>query len=89
MIENEKNINAQQRKLALYRRIAKWITIGLAVVLLLSLLVGMPLPVLILAPASVAFLIAVIAWIACFLIDRRNSSLHAADGTSWKPSDEN
>lgn len=89
MIENQKNMNAQQRKLAIYRRIAKWVAIGLAIVLLLTLLVGMSIPALILAPASIAFLIAVIVWIACFLIDRRNSSLHAADGTSWKPADEN
>lgn len=77
--------DAARHKLATYRRICMWVVIVLAIVLLLGLLVGLPFPVIILIPASVILLLALIAWIALILIDRKNSTAHGTQGESWRP----
>lgn len=64
-------------KLKVYQRSALVIASILLVVVIAQVLIGFPIPVLVMAPLSVLLLIALLAWIACFLVDRNNARWNA------------
>lgn len=78
-------MSESQRKLRTYQRIAGIVLLGGLGILLVTLLIGVAVPVMVLAPASLILLILAIVWVICILMERRNAQLNATSGRSWLP----
>ena len=66
-------MSGDTKKLKSYKRIAAIIAILILGVVAVQIVIGIPMTVFIMAPLSIALLLAIVLWMACFLIDRNNA----------------